>query len=125
MKPNEYSALALAYLGDAVIELMVRETLIKSGNKPELLHAKAMLFVSAARQSEALGNILPSLNDEETEIYKRGRNAKAKAPKSASAAQYSRATGMECLFGYLYLTGEKDRIEELFCAAFAPLDPVT
>ena len=97
---------------------MVRETLIKSGNKPEQLHTGALLFVSAARQSEALENILPNLSDGETEIYKRGRNAKAKAPKSASAAQYSRATGMECLFGYLYLTGEKDRINELFRAAF-------
>ena len=109
----------LAYLGDAVIELTVREHLLKSGNcPPEQLHARAMLFVTAANQSAALENILPILSELETEIYKRGRNAKAKVPKSASAAQYRRATGMECLFGYLYLLGDKDRIKELFDIAF-------
>jgi len=77
-----------------------------------------MLFVTAAAQSDALENILPVLSEAETEIYKRGRNAKAKIPKSASALQYRRATGMECLFGYLYLAGEKKRMDELFCLAF-------
>jgi ribonuclease-3 family protein len=102
-----------------VIELAVRELLVKSmALPPELLHSRAMDFVTATKQSAAVENMLPVLNEAETEIYKRGRNAKAKVPKSASAIDYRRATGMECLFGYLYLTGENDRIKELFKAAF-------
>jgi ribonuclease-3 family protein len=98
---------------------MVRETLVKPGNtSPERLHAAALLFVTAAKQSAAAGNMLPHLTEFETEIYKRGRNAKAKVPKSASAIDYRRATGMECLFGHLFISGERDRINELFCLAF-------
>ena len=109
----------LAYLGDAVIELAARERLVKSGNiPPGRLHAEALLFVAASKQSAALENILPLLHKSETEIYKRGRNAKSRAPKSASVSEYRRATGMECLFGYLYLSGEQSRIAELFDAAF-------
>ena len=102
-----------------MIELEVREALVKAGDVPPgQLHAKAMLFVTAASQSDALENMLPFLSEFETEVYKRGRNAKGHVPKSASAVQYRRATGMECLFGYLYLTGAKDRIKELFEIAF-------
>lgn len=116
---NEYSPLVLAYLGDCVIELAVREKLVKSGNiPPEKLHSKAMLFVTASKQSEAVANILPLLTETENEIYRRGRNAKSRVPKSASAADYRRSTGMECLFGYLYLCENKNRIKELFDIAF-------
>jgi len=119
---NEYSPLVLAYLGDSVIELAVREKLVGTKNiPPEQLHSKAMLFVTAANQSKALGNILPILTETETEIYKRGRNAKSRVPKSASAVDYRRATGMECLFGYLYLSDNKDRIKELFEIAFGDI----
>ena len=119
---NEYSPLVLAYLGDGVIELKVREKLVRSGNiPPEQLHSKAMLFVTAKKQSVAVENILPVLTETETEIYKRGRNAKGRVPKSASAVDYRRATGMECLFGYLYLSGEKQRLEELFDIAFGDI----
>ena len=86
---------------------------------PEQLHAKALLFVQATEQSKAVENILPVLSEKELEIYKRGRNAKTHVPKSASPADYRRATGLECLFGYLYLAGEQGRLRELFDAAFA------
>ena len=120
MNLNEYSPLVMAYLGDVVIELTVREKLVESGNiPPEQLHSKSLLFVTASNQSKAVENILPYLTETETEIYKRGRNAKSRAPKSASAIDYRRATGMECLFGYLYLSDNKNRIKELFDIAFA------
>ena len=80
-----------------------------------------MLFVTAEKQSKALENILPVLSETETEIYKRGRNAKSRVPKSASAADYRRSTGMECLFGYLYLSDNKTRIKELFEIAFGDI----
>ena len=106
-------------MGDVVIELAVRERLVKSGNiPPDQLHSKALLFVTASKQSKAVENILPCLTETETEIYKRGRNAKSRIPKSASAADYRRSTGMECLFGYLYLSDNKNRIKELFALAF-------
>ena len=97
----------------------MREKLVKSGNiPPEQLHSKSLLFVTASRQSKAVEKITPVLTEAETDIYKRGRNAKSRAPKSASVADYRRATGMECLFGYLYLCGNNERIRELFDIAF-------
>jgi ribonuclease-3 family protein len=117
---NEYSPLVLAYLGDGAIEILTREKLVRAGNiPPEQLHVKALLFVQATEQSKALENILPVLSEEEFDIYKRGRNAKARVPKSASPADYRRATGLECLFGYLYLSGKQERVRELFDMAFA------
>ena len=112
----------MSYLGDCVIELIVRERLVKSGNiPPEQLHLKALMFVQATSQSKAVENMLPILTEAETDIYKRGRNAKVRAPKSASVAEYKRATGMECLFGYIYLEGDNKRLHELFDIAFADL----
>ena len=97
--------------------------MVKSGNiPPEKLHSESLLFVTASNQSIALENILPVLTETETEIYKRGRNAKSRVPKSASAIEYRRATGMECLFGYLYLSDNKDRIKELFDVAFGDVE---
>ena len=102
-----------------MIEILVREKLVRSGNiPPEKLHSKALLFVRATEQSKALENMLPHLTEAETEIYKRGRNAKSRVPKSSPVADYKRATGMECLFGFLYLSGMQDRIKELFEIAF-------
>jgi len=102
-----------------VIELAVREKLVRSGNiPPERLHGESLLFVTASKQSEAVGKILPFLTEAETEIYKRGRNAKSRAPKSASVTDYRRATGFECLLGYLYLSDNQARINELLDIAF-------
>lgn len=118
---NELNGLSLAYLGDAVIELLVREETISRGitNVGELNRA-AKNFVTAKNQSSALENILPLLTEEETDFYKRGRNAHGiSAPKSASVAEYRRATGMEALFGHLFLSGQMERARELFNIAYS------
>ena len=97
----------------------MREKLVKSGNiPPEQLHEKALLYVRASAQSKAAEKMLPNLTETELDIYKRGRNAKSRVPKNSSVADYRRATGMECLFGYLYLSGDNGRIRELFGIAF-------
>ena len=118
---EEISTAALAYLGDSIIELCVRETLVKKGvSSAKNLNFSALLFVKAEAQADAMKIILPLLSDEETTIYKRGRNiGHTNTPKSATVGQYRMATGMEALFGYLYLKGEKTRINELFSLAYA------
>lgn len=118
---NNLNGLSLAYLGDAVIELLVRERALESGktNVGEL-NRLSREYVTAKRQSAALENILPVLTDEESDYFKRGRNAHGvSAPKSASTAEYRRATGMESLFGHLYLSGNMERARELFNIAYA------
>ena len=118
---EEMSTAALAYLGDSIIELCVRETLVKKGvSSAKNLNFSALLFVKAEAQADAMKNILPLLSEEETALYKRGRNiGHTNTPKSATVGQYRMATGMEALFGYLYLKGEKVRINELFSLAYA------
>lgn len=112
---RQYSPLTLAYLGDGVYELLVRETLILRCNKPNgKLHSEALSFVSATGQSNGLEAILPLLTEEETAIFKRGRNSDATGHRNSDIIQYKRATGLETLFGYLYLIGRTDRVEELF-----------
>ena len=110
-----YSPLTLAYLGDCVYELLVRETLVRKGNKPNgKLHGEATKFVSSKGQSEAFLKIEHILTEEEIAIFKRGRNAHSVPNKNNDADEYRRATGLETLFGYLRLCGDDDRIEELF-----------
>ncbi|MCI8332168.1 MAG: ribonuclease III [Clostridiales bacterium] len=111
---------SLAYIGDAVIELLARERLLQDGiTHTGKLSALARAYVTAKNQSQAIERLLPMLNEEETAYYKRGRNASGvSVPKSATAGEYRRATGMEALFGYLYLAGKQDRLRELFAAAF-------
>jgi len=109
---SQQSALTLAYLGDAVFELLVREMLvIKTNGK---LHFEATHFVSAKAQSEFVDKIMGIMTTEELAVYKRGRNSDAVPPKNTDVAVYKRATGLETLFGYLYLSGKAERIEELF-----------
>ena len=117
---EEISTAALAYLGDSIIELCVRETLVQKGvSSAKNLNATALLFVKAEAQADAMKVILPILNEEENAAYKRGRNiGHTNTPKSATVGQYRMATGMEALFGYLYLKGNKDRINELFALAY-------
>ncbi|MBO5037192.1 MAG: ribonuclease III [Clostridia bacterium] len=110
-----YSPLTLAYLGDCVYELLVREMLVRKGNKPNgKLHGEATKFVSSKGQSEAFLKIEHILTEEEIAIFKRGRNAHSVPNKNNDADEYRRATGLETLFGYLRLCGDDDRIEELF-----------
>ncbi len=107
---------SLAYLGDCVLELLVREKLILDGKGN--VHERALKYVTAVHQSEAYERISSILTEEEADVYKRGRNNTHSAPKSATHAQYSRATGFECLFAYLHLMGETDRLKELFSLAY-------
>ncbi|MBE6611788.1 MAG: ribonuclease III [Ruminococcaceae bacterium] len=115
------SGATLAYLGDAVLEVLVRRYLVGLGiaDGGALSHL-ALNFVRATAQSAGMDKLLPHLTEEEEYIFKRGRNAHGiSIPKSASAAEYRRATGMEALFGYLDLSGESARAEELFRIAYA------
>ncbi len=110
------SGAPLAYLGDAVLELITRRYLLSTGvTDVGKLNQMALTYVRATAQSEAVERLMPHLNEEETAVFKRGRNAHGIAiPKSASASQYRRATGMEALFAFLYLNGREERMEELF-----------
>lgn len=113
---KQLSPLNLAFIGDAVYEILVRETLVCSANRPvNDLHRESVKYVSAQAQTAAYEKIQNMLTEEETAQFKRGRNAKVgHSPKSATDAQYHTATGMESLFGYLYLTGQVQRAKELF-----------
>ncbi len=113
---EEISTDALAYLGDSVIELLVREHLVNMNiTSSGGLNSKSLEFVKAGAQAQAMRNILPLLTDEEEAIFKRGRNkAGGNVPKSATVSEYRAATGMETLFGYLHLKGDRERISLLF-----------
>ena len=110
------SELALAHVGDAVFELLVRTELCCAGSaRVKDLHAGTVALVTAPAQAAFVEAILPRLTPEETAVYKRGRNVHShQAPKSASPGQYARATGLETLFGWLWLTGQKERVSELY-----------
>jgi len=110
------SSLGLAHIGDAVYEVLVLSLLISRGETTGTqLHQDTTKLVNAGSQSEAANLLLPILSEEELSFYRRGRNADVRhIPKNATHAQYSRATGLECLFGALYLLGRRERINELF-----------
>ena len=114
--PKQLSPLTLAFLGDAVFELLVRERFVTNGNPPVAkLQKKTIAVVCASAQSRAIFLLEGLLSEEETDIYKRGRNANGHhVPKNADPVEYRRATGLEALFGYLYLKGEQARIRFLF-----------
>ena len=111
---------ALAYLGDCVIELCVREHLVQTGLSTSAhLNAAALDFVRAGAQAEAMKRLLPHLTEEEDAYFRRGRNiGHTNVPKRATVAEYRAATGMETLFGYLHVTGQTARISELFALAY-------
>lgn len=115
-KPREYSPLVLAYIGDAVYELLVRQYILSQGNAPvNVLNKKARSIVNAAAQSAVYDKIKDVLTEDELAVCKRGRNAKSHTvAKNQSVTDYRRATGVEALFGYLYLSERNDRISELF-----------
>lgn len=114
--PKQLSPLNLAFVGDCVYEMFVRETLVCDANRPvNDLHRESVKFVSAKAQTEAFNRIKDCLSEEEMAQFKRGRNAKVgHSPKSATDAEYHTATGVEALFGYLYLSDNLERIQELF-----------
>lgn len=116
INPKQLSPLNLAFIGDCVYEMLVRESLVADANRPvNDLHRESVKYVSAKAQTAAFGKISDILTEEEMTIFKRGRNAKVgHSPKSATEGEYHCATGVEALFGYLYLTEQLDRIKELF-----------
>ena len=115
-KTDDYSPLTLAFVGDGVYDLLVRSYLVRQANRPvgELNKIKVGM-VNCTSQAEFAKRLMPDLTEKEVAVYKRGRNAAPKSTaKNGSIADYHSATGLEALFGYLYLNGEKDRIDELF-----------
>ncbi|MBQ3701619.1 MAG: ribonuclease III [Oscillospiraceae bacterium] len=113
---NQMNMLALAHVGDAVYELLVRSMLCREKKASVMqLHRLTVEQVRAEAQAEAVKKLLPHLDEEELAVYKRGRNTKVNsAPHHAGIAQYHAATGLEALFGWLYLQGRNERIGELF-----------
>jgi ribonuclease-3 family protein len=117
---RETSPLVLAYLGDAYFELLARERLIaKYGLGTAELSQKSKEFVTAISQSAACERLIPVLTAEEEAVFKRGRNAKSNhTPRSAPVADYRRATGLEALFGWLYIRSDHNRARQLFDICF-------
>ena len=112
------SPLTLAFMGDTVFDLLVRSELICEANRPvKDLHSTASKRVCAKAQADGIRKIMPMLTEDELAVFKRGRNAHTGGiPKHASSADYHYATGLESLFGWLYLKGEADRIRAIFDA---------
>ena len=115
-KLNAIPTLNLAFIGDGVFDLLVREYLVSTSNDHvgELNRAKVEM-VNCKSQAQFAQRLMPHLTEKETAVYKRGRNAAPKTiAKNGTVAEYHSATGLECLFGYLYLNGERERVGELF-----------
>lgn len=113
---NRMSMLALAHIGDGVYELLTRTKLCTEGFRSAAkLHFKTVSLVNAKAQAAAVEKLLPLLTEDETAVFKRGRNAKVNSvPQKATAGEYHAATGLEALFGWLYLQGKTQRINELY-----------
>ena len=113
---NMLSPLNLAFVGDTVFDLFVRERLVCEANRPvNKLHNKAAGMVKASAQAEAVERIRDRLTEQEQSVIRRGRNARTNhKAKNMSEADYHLATGLEALFGYLYLKGETERLSEIF-----------
>lgn len=115
---NAISMLGLAHIGDSVYELLTRTMLCKQGHSAAAkLHRLTVSYVNAPAQAAAVKKIMPLLTAQELAVYKRGRNAKVNSvPQKATEGEYHAATGLEALFGWLYLQGETQRIDSLFAA---------
>ena len=122
---REQSPLSLAFVGDAVLELLVRQRLVETTRLlPGRLHSVATRYVSARAQSRELSILEPVLTEEEANVLRRSKNAsKAAVAKHATPQEYRASTGFECLLGYLYLKGRNDRIVELFDLLWEGFDP--
>lgn len=112
---RELSPLALAFLGDGVFELLVRTSLLNRNKNPKTLHVQAIKSVKASAQARKIKSVMDILTEEELQVFKRGRNAKSHTvPRNADLIDYKEATGLEALFGYLYLLNRGNRILELY-----------
>jgi ribonuclease-3 family protein len=116
---RRYSASELAFVGDSVYELAMRRAVLCGEREPLAgLSESSQAFTNAAAQAKILSSLLPCLTEEEAAVVHKGRNARVKsAPKSAGIQKYREATALECLFGYTYLSGRKERLEELSALA--------
>ena len=110
-------SLELAYLGDSLYDLYVREHLIARGGRVRALHGQAVRLVCAHAQSEALRRVEPALSSQEADVVRRARNTRQTPPRNADAGEYHRATALEALIGYLYVTGQGDRMSEILALA--------
>ena len=121
--PKQLSPLVMAYIGDAVFELLVRTRLLEKGNAPvNKLDQITVHHVCAAAQAKGYRAIESLLTEEEAAVYRRGRNTHNNIPKNADPATYRSATGLEALFGYLYVKGENERMRILFDAIWKDAD---
>ena len=122
---HEMSPVALAFVGDAVLELLVRARLVGSTRlQPNRLHTVATHYVSAHAPCRELEILEPLLTEAEANVLRRGKNAsKASVAKHATVQEYRASTGLECLLGWLYLRGENDRIQQLFDAVWTEYEP--
>ena len=120
---NAISNLGLAHIGDGVFELLTRSWVCAHGDQTvNRMHRDTINLVKAASQAKFADKLLPRLNDEELSYYRRGKNSHVHAvPKSCTPAEYAKATGLEALFGALYLLGRTERVNELFAAVMEEL----
>lgn len=123
-EPSQLSPLVLAYIGDSIYDLVIKTWVIEQGNmQVNKLNKKTSSIVKAESQSAMIGVIEPMLSEHEEVVYKRGRNAKSyTSAKNASIGDYRRATGFEALMGYLYLSGQYERMMELVKAGLESLE---
>lgn len=114
---------SLAYIGDAVCHLYIRQRLVGQGGNVSGLTKKASAFASAQGQARAAETLRPSLTEEEDEVFRRGRNAKCGVvPRNCDPVDYRKATGIEALMGWLYVVGNRERLEELLAMAYSRKD---
>ena len=114
-------SLELAYLGDALYDLYVREHLIARGGRVRSLHREAISMVCAHAQSQALARVQDRLTEAEADVVRRARNAKQSPPRNADPGEYHHATALEALIGYLYVTGQREHMNEILALAL-PMD---
>ena len=121
ISPKEYNPLALAYIGDTVYDLFVRTKVLEKGNRPVTeMHRESVQFVKAHSQAVSAYAIEECLTEDEMRVLKWGRNAKSNTtPKNADVTEYRMATGLETLIGYLYLSGENERLSYLLEKAYS------
>ena len=123
---RELNPLQMAYVGDTVHDLYVRSMLLSRGMTVGKMHRQAVRMVSAGAQARMLERIEPDLTENEADVARRGRNSQAKhaAPKNADPADYAHATALEALWGYLYLSGQTKRLDELLKMALSRTEDV-
>ena len=117
-------SLEMAYLGDTIYDLYVRRRLVAQGGRVQDMHAKAVKLVCAHAQARAFARVEGMLTPEETAVARRARNARQKPPRNADTGEYHRATALEALIGYLDLTGNQARLQEVLGAALGDLEEV-